>query len=144
MSDLTGKISAYNARVPALVRELTRHPTGCHRIHKIETEGSQRAALSHAFRKLEPVLLTVRPGNNSSGLGLLIEQSLVEEHGCLLLDVPSIISDESLRGTEVGRKIGGYLKRGKKVPMRFIAATLRKVIYSGGVGERYLLRGLSE
>lgn len=99
MSDLTGKISSYNHKVPALLSYLSSKVPRL--LVKIDAEGSKKAIIGQLLSHINPAVILVRNGNNPE-LKQQILHSLIKDHSCVLLDVHSLTCDESKRDTDLG------------------------------------------
>lgn len=111
------------------------------RFNEINGEKNLPNVLRDVFAVVEPTIIHVRTGGNSSTelRKTIIEELTSERWGFSNLDVNSLIRDENERRTPIGQEFLSMVQSGKIIPAETIVRMLRKIIYSGDGRKKFIL-----
>lgn len=133
---LSKKIKYFHDNMPSLLPFLKESTN----FHEINGEQSLEQSLKEVCNHIEPVVIHVRAGTQSNDLRKEIVQKLTDEHGFVNLEVNNLIRDENERKTAIGMEFLSMVSAGKIIPAEMVVRMLRKIIYSGELGQKkYIL-----
>lgn len=125
---LSQKIKEYNN----CAKDLVPYLLSANNTTQINTNQPLEKTLEDIYCKVEPCIIHIRPGANSSDLRKEITDALqAKAHNFHNLDINGFIRDENERKTSIGQEIHSMVSGNKIIPNEMIVRMLKKIIYSG-------------